>query len=265
VLREEEDKSAIAYLIFLLHVKFEKGPLMILQVRGLNRCFGQLAAIKDLSFEVEGGEIFGIAGPNGAGKTTLFNVISGTLRGSGEIIFDGVNINGLRADQICHKGVARTFQVPQLFSSMSMFENVRVGAHFGVVGGRNERKNISEVINFVGLEGKEKAACATLNTLDQKATMLAAALATKPKLLLLDEPMAGLSPFAIRQFLTLFQRINNELGITLIIIEHRMRVLTELCHRLMVLHNGQKISIGPPKEVVGDKRVMEVYLGVSHA
>ena len=235
--------------------------MKILQINNVTQCFGQLAAVKELSFEVEKGEIFGIAGPNGAGKTTLFNVITGFYRGSGVIIFDNVNIMGLRPHQICCRGIARTFQIPQLFSTLPMVENVRVGAHFGVRGAHDERERINEAINLVGLQGKENVIAANLNLFDKKLTMLAAALATKPKLLLLDEPIGGLSPIEVRQVITLTQKINQELGLTVIVIEHLMKVLTKISKRLMILHNGEKICIGPPQEVIEDKKVIEVYLG----
>lgn len=239
--------------------------MKILQVDKLTKLFGELSAVNNLSFEVERGETFGIAGPNGAGKTTLFNLIGGYYHGSGDIIFNNENISRLRPHQICHKGIVRTFQVPALFPTLSILENVKVGAHFGVQGAQDEKENVEELINFVGLQGKENSPAAHLNTLAQKQTMLAAALATKPKLLLLDEPMAGLSPEAVKQSIKLFQKINSELGITFIIIEHRMRVLVQLCRRLMLLHNGKKICIGPIEEVCKGKEAAEVYLGVAHA
>ena len=235
--------------------------MKILQLNKVTKRFGELAAVKDLSFEVEKGEIFGIAGPNGAGKTTLFNVITGFYQGSGDIVFDNVNISRLRPHQVCYKGIARTFQIPQLFSTLPVLENVKVGAHFGAHGVQNEKEHINEVINLVGLQGRGNVIAANLNLFDKKLTMLAAALATKPKLLLLDEPIGGLSPTEVRQTVTLFQKINQELGLTIIIIEHLMKVLAELSHRLMIIHNGEKITIGSPQEVSQDKRVIEVYLG----
>lgn len=235
--------------------------MKILQSKKLTKHFGELAAVKELSFEVEEGEIFGIAGPNGAGKTTLFNLITGFYHGSGDIVFDNINISQLRPHQICHRGIARTFQIPQLFLTLPVLENVRVGAHFGVRGAHRERERINEAINFVRLQGKESVIAANLNLFDKKMTMLAAALATEPKLLLLDEPIGGLSPIEVRQSVTLFQKINKDLGLTIIIIEHLMKVLTEVSHRLLILHNGEKICIGSPQEVTQDKRVIEVYLG----
>ena len=233
----------------------------ILQLNKVTKRFGELAAVKDLSFEVERGEIFGMAGPNGAGKTTLFNLISGVYSGSGDIIFEGKNLHGLRPFQICHKGVARTFQVPTLFSTVTVYQNIRVGAHFGVLEGKNEKERIDRVIDFVGLRGRENAIANSVDLFDKKLTMLAAALATEPRLLLVDEPIAGLSPREIRDSVALFQKINRELGITVIIIEHLMKVLVEVSHRLMIINNGEKVCIGPPQEVTRNREVIEVYLG----
>ncbi len=235
--------------------------MAILKCEKVTQHFGLLAAVEDLSFEVEEGEIFGIAGPNGAGKTTLFNVITGVYRGSGDIIFDNVDITRLRTYQICHKGLVRTFQIPQLFSTLTMLANLKVGAHFGILGGDNEEENIREVLKLLGLKGKENVLAANLNLYDKKLTMLAAALATKPKLVLLDEPIGGLSPPEVKEFVALVQKINQELGLTIVIIEHLMKVLIKLSNRLMIMENGQKIAIGPPGEVVKNEKVIEVYLG----
>ena len=237
--------------------------MAILTCEKVTQHFGLLAAVEDLSFEVEEGEIFGIAGPNGAGKTTLFNVITGVYRGSGNIVFDNVNITRLRTYQICHKGLVRTFQIPQLFSTLTMLANLKVGAHFGILGGDNEEENIREVLELLGLKGKENVIAANLNLYDKKLTMLAAALTTKPKLVLLDEPIGGLSPPEVKEFVALVQKINQELGLTIVIIEHLMKVLIKLSNRLMIMENGQKIAIGPPGEVVKNEKVIEVYLGRS--
>ena len=233
---------------------------MILHVEKAHKHFGELVAVKDVSFKVEKGEIFGIAGPNGSGKTTLFNLISGMLRGSGNIVFDNQNISGLRPDQICQKGIARTFQIPVVFPTLTVSRNVEVGAYFGTQGTQREKGIINEVINFVGLQGKENVVAAGIDLFSKKMTMLAAALATKPKLLLLDEVVAGLSPTETSQFVELVGKINRELGITIMVIEHLMKVLTEICQRLMIIHYGEQICIGPPKEVTENSRVREIYL-----
>jgi branched-chain amino acid transport system ATP-binding protein len=234
----------------------------ILKCENVTRRFGSLAAVDDLSFDVEEGEVFGIAGPNGAGKSTLFNVIAKYYAcTSGSIIFENTNTMKLRPDQVCHIGIARTFQIPQLFQTLSVYDNVRVGAHFGNLGRHNEKETIGETIAFIGLKGKENITAANLNLYDKKLTMLAAAMATQPKLLLLDEPISGLSPNEISEFEVLIERINKELGVTVIIIEHLMKVLTKLSGRLMIIDEGRKVAIGIPEQVTQDERVIECYLG----
>lgn len=236
--------------------------MAILVVKSLNKSFGDLVAVDDLSFDVKKGEILGIAGPNGAGKTTLFNLISGKLHGSGEIICDGTNINGLKPHQTCHKGIARTFQIPLLFSTLSVYQNIWIGAHFGA---RNGEERINEVVDFVGLQEKTKDAAGNVDLFSMKLTMLAMALATKPNILLLDEPAGGLSPAEIEQTMQLLGKIKGELNITIIVIEHLMQVLMRIANRLMVMHNGKKICIGPPAEIVENRVVKEIYLGAGHA
>ncbi len=236
----------------------------ILEVKNVTKTFGGLAAVNNLSFKIGRGEIFGIAGPNGSGKSTLFNVISGFEHGTGNIFFNNENISRLSPHQICWKGMARTFQVPHLFSTFSVIKNVRVGAHFGSPVENNEEENIKEAIRFTGLEGKENIITANLNLFDKKKTMIATALATRPKLLLVDEPIGGLSPTETIESAALFKRINSELNVTIIIIEHMMKVLAELSGRLMILDNGCKICTGSPEEVSRDERVIKTYLGGGH-
>ena len=233
---------------------------MILRLEKASKRFGELFAVRGISFEVKKGEIFGIAGPNGAGKTTLFNLIAGALRGSGKIIFDGEDIHGLRPDQICYKGIARIFQIPVVFPTLTVFQNVEVGAHFGTHGAQSGKESVDEIINFLELQGKENAVAGGIDLYVKKLTMLGAALATKPKLLLLDEPVGGLSPMESRHFVELVGKINQELGVTIIVIEHLMKVLTEISHRLMILSYGEQICIGPPKEVMKDREVIKAYL-----
>jgi len=239
--------------------------MKIIQAEKVTKRFGELAAVDDLDFEVERGEIFGIAGPNGAGKTTLFNLISGIYPYTGDIIFEGKSIHGLRPFEICHRGVARTFQVPVLFSSITVYDNIRMGAHFGAPKEKHEKERINEVIDFVGLRGKEAIIAEHVDLFDKRLTMLAAALATKPRLLLVDEPTGGLSPKEVRASVELFHKINQELGITIIIIEHLMRVLIDVSHRLMILNSGEKFCIGPPREVMQNKEVINIYLGIDYA
>ncbi len=237
---------------------------MSLKCSHISKQFGRLKAVDTLNFEVQTGEIFGIAGPNGAGKTTLFNMITGMYTYSGSIAFDGRELNGLPAYRICRAGIARTFQIPQLFASLSVSDNIRAGAHFGSRRNKPEAETIEEIIDFVGLGEHRDHKAAHLKLLDKKLAMIGAALATHPRLLLLDEPIAGLNPSEITQSLELFYRINQELGITILIIEHFMKVLTELSQQLLILENGKKVCLGPPHEVTRDQRVIECYLGEDH-
>ena len=243
----------------------EMTAMPMLEVKSVTKHFGHLAAVNNLSFEVEEGEIFGIAGPNGAGKTTLFNLIAGTYPCSGEIVFRGERINGLRPHRICEKGVARTFQVPLVFSSLTVYQNVETGVHFGNQELEDEEKSVSETLEFVGLKAKADIEARHLRLFDKKMTMLAAALATKPKLLLVDEPAGGLNPAEIKQTISLFRQINEELGITVIVIEHLMKVLMGISQKLMILNEGEKICTGSPEIVAKDSRVIEVYLGAHYA
>lgn len=231
---------------------------MILETRGLSKNFGSLAALADVSFQVEEGEIFGIAGPNGAGKSTLFNVIAGVYPpSSGQAFFEDHDITGLSSHQICNRGIARTFQIPTTFHSMSIYDNIRVGATFG--GGRKD--HIPEIIEFLNLDGKAHALAKDLDLYSTKLVMLGAALATDCKLLMLDEPMAGLSIVEIEDFLSVFRKINQEWKITIVIIEHLLDILIGISTRMLILHDGQILYIGVPEKVTQDRRVVEVYLG----
>lgn len=231
---------------------------MLLEIRQLSKNFGKLAALSNVSFGIEEGEIFGIAGPNGAGKSTLFNVIAGVYSPTtGKVFFREQDITGLRPHQVCHKRIARTFQVPSTFHSLSVYDNVRVGATFG----SGNKVKIEETLTFLGL--KEKAALPTTN-LDlytTKLVMLGAALATDCSLLMLDEPMAGLSIVEIEDFVSLVHRINREMKVTILIIEHLLDILSQMSNRMMILDNGERIAMGAPRDVLQDRRVVEGYLG----
>lgn len=233
----------------------------LLRVNNLSMSFNGISALSNLTFEVKEGEIFGIAGPNGAGKTTLFNVISGLYSGTGQILLGTEDISHARIHEVCHKGIARTLQVPQLFSTLSVYDNVRFGAHFGKSVRRDEKNLISDVFDFVGLKDKKTNIASNLDLFHKKLTMIAAALATEPRLLLLDEPVGGLSPMEISPLVKLIKRINQELGITIIIIEHLMKVINEVSNRLLIIHYGKKICIGIPEEVMQNNEVQQVYLG----
>jgi len=236
----------------------------ILQTENLTKRFGELAAVDNLNFAVEKGIIYGIAGPNGAGKTTLFNLLSGVYSGRGKVLFQGEQIDSLRPYQVGRKGLARTFQVPSLFETLSIYDNIRVGAHFGNHSS-NEDEIIQETLKFVGLQNLANEKGEHLSLFDKKRTMLASALAMNPKLLMLDEPNAGLSPREINDSTKLFRKINKQKGITLIVIEHLMKVLVDISDEMMILHNGKKIAYGLPKEVTKEPQVIEVYIGAEHA
>jgi branched-chain amino acid transport system ATP-binding protein len=228
-----------------------------LEVRDLSFSYGKLLVLEDVSFDVQEGEIFGVAGPNGAGKTTLFNVITGFHHGRGSIAFEGRSITRLSPNAVCRRGLVRTFQTPQPFSTLSVIDNVRVGAHFG---GRDERA-AEGALEFVGLADKLESPVEGLNLYEKKLALLATALATKPRLLLLDEPVGGLSPQEVSQTIELFRRINRELGLTVVVIEHVMRVLTALANRLLILSSGRKVCVGPPEQVCADQDIIDLYLG----
>jgi branched-chain amino acid transport system ATP-binding protein len=231
---------------------------MILETRGVSKNFGRLAALVDVSFHAEEGEIFGIAGPNGAGKSTLFNVIAGVYPpSSGQVFFEGHETTSLSPHQICHQGIARTFQIPTTFHSMSVYDNIRVGATFGA--GRKD--HISKIIEFLNLGDKAHALAKDLDLYTTKLVMMGAALATDCRLLMLDEPMAGLSIVEIEDFLTLVRKINQEWQITIVIIEHLLDILIGVSTRMLILHDGQVLYIGVPEKVTQDRRVVEVYLG----
>jgi branched-chain amino acid transport system ATP-binding protein len=236
----------------------------MLKVENVTKKFGELVAVNNLSFEVEEGQVYGIAGPNGAGKSTIYNLITGNYSYEGEIKFDGQDITGLPPYRIARLGIARTFQVPEIFPSLSVQKTVRVGSRFGARGGL-DLKHSDEVISFVGLEEERFQDTGVLNLLGKKKLMIGAALATKPKILMLDEPMAGSNAGEIKSLMELIKKINQQLGITIIIIEHFMKVLTELTESLLIIESGRMICCDKPEIVTSDPRVIKSYLGDSYA
>jgi branched-chain amino acid transport system ATP-binding protein len=232
----------------------------MLEAFNITKRFGALKAVDDLSFEVPQGQIFGIAGPNGAGKSTVYNLITGFYSYEGRIRFDGRDITGKPPYRIAKAGIARTFQIPQTFPSLSVQQSISVGGRFGAAGGLDSA-HVDEMIRFVDLEKERSQNTALLNLLGKKKLMIGAALATKPKILMLDEPMAGCNPMEIKNLMDLIGRINRDLDITIIIIEHFMKVLTELTENLMIIESGRMICCDEPVKVVNDPRVIESYLG----
>ncbi len=242
----------------------------LLQIRGATRYFGGLAAVKDVTVDVEQGEIFGIIGPNGAGKTTLLNLISGLLSlTSGDIFFQGHSLKGKRPHQICRMGIARTFQVVKPFQGMTVRENVAIGAMFGAADGaakstRQALEAADEVLEFVGLAHRANYLVSDITLADRKRVELARALAMRPTLLLLDEVMAGLNPKEVADLMELVQEVNRR-GVTILVIEHVMRAIMGISHRILVLHHGQPICLGTPEAVCADERVIAAYLGERYA
>ncbi len=235
---------------------------MILETKKVSKAFGKIEALIDVDMSVKKEEVFGIAGPNGAGKSTLFNVISGTFPpSSGRIIFGDKDITRLNAHRICHLGVARTFQIPQTFPTLSVYDNIRVGATFGGRDGRKLGERIQNSIEFLELTPFKDSLASNLDLYTTKLVMMAACLATDCRLLMLDEPLAGLSTIEINHFLKVVREINQNQGITVIIIEHILDSLVDISNRLLILHNGTALITGNPKDVCKDSKVIEVYLG----
>jgi branched-chain amino acid transport system ATP-binding protein len=239
----------------------------LLELDDVTRRFGGLNAVVGVSFSVAQGEILGLIGPNGAGKTTLINLITGVHPANrGAVRFDGLDITRRRPYQIARMGLARTFQIVQPFSKMTVLENAAAGALFaGGAGNVREANAIArQHLEFTGLADMADRPAAALTLARRKRLELAKSLAMKPRLLMLDEVNAGLNPTEIAEALAMIRKIAN-LGVTIIVIEHLMKVVLSISHRLVVLHHGQLIAQGGPREVMSDKRVIEAYLGSKYA
>jgi branched-chain amino acid transport system ATP-binding protein len=235
----------------------------LLAVDNVSKSFGALRVIDGLSLSVTRGEILGILGPNGAGKTTLFNLISGDLRAdSGKVVFDGVDITGHRPHRRCRLGIGRSYQIPRPFGAMTVFENLVAAASFGT--GRREHDTYPEVVEILektALATKANRLAGSLTLLDRKRLELARALATRPKVLLLDEIAGGLTEHEAHTLLAEIRRIKEQ-GMTMIWIEHVMRVLLAVSDRLFVINAGLKLSEGNPQAVMSDPEVRRVYMGL---
>jgi len=226
--------------------------------------FGGLAAVSEVDFCLNQGEILGLIGPNGAGKTTLFNLISGALvTRAGEIKFKNKTISKMKPFQICRHGIARTFQSVKIFPDMTVLEHLLLSAIFGSAGRiptREAKREALNLLEFVGLKGLENVPARDLNLVRQKRLEVARALASRPEVLLLDELMAGLNPAEVAEAMELVKKIRDS-GITIIMIEHVMKAIMGICDRIIVLHHGEKIAEGTPQEIASSKTVIEVYLG----
>jgi branched-chain amino acid transport system ATP-binding protein len=243
--------------------------MRLLEGERITRRFGGLIALDNVDFDVDKGAIAGLIGPNGAGKTTLFNVVSGALPStSGVMKFEGRRITGLKPHRICKLGIARTFQTPKPFPNMTVFENVLAAALFGCTkdkGFFDVKQELNQTLKKFGLAEKCVIPACSLAAFQQRLLEVVRALSTKPKLLLLDEVMAGLNPTETRHMLKVVRELRDNDGITIFMIEHNMRAVMEAADRIMVLHHGVKIAEGTPEEVAKNADVIQAYLGEAYA
>jgi branched-chain amino acid transport system ATP-binding protein len=236
----------------------------VLRVDDLGISFGGIHALQNVTFAIEPGRIVGLMGPNGAGKTTLFNIISGLYRpSSGTVRFGGAELQTLKPAQVCRAGIGRTFQSGRPFGPLTVRENVLVGLYYG--SGPEPRRvaelRAQEILAFVGLASQADRRVSSLSLMERKFVELARALATRPRLLLLDELLAGLNPIDLGGAIRTICRIRDEFGITILWIEHIMKVLMETCEHVIVLHHGQKLAEGTPRDVAADRVVADAYFG----
>jgi branched-chain amino acid transport system ATP-binding protein len=235
-----------------------------LQLSGVTKYFRGLRAVHDVSFDVPAGAIYGLIGPNGAGKTTIFNMIAGVFPPSaGTISLDGLTISGLRPDRVCAAGVGRTFQIVKPFKGLSVLENVTIGALHRNPQLADARYAAEGILDRLGLYDRRFQPAESLTLPDRKRLEVARALATEPKLLLLDEVMAGLRPTEVDVMVNFLRQLNVETGLTILLIEHVMRAVMALARHVVVVSYGETIADGPPLVITRNKTVLDVYLGES--
>ncbi|MDA4119841.1 MAG: ABC transporter ATP-binding protein [Thaumarchaeota archaeon] len=239
--------------------------MALLEVKGVTKDFGGLSALKGVSLEMNQGEIVGLIGPNGAGKSTLFDIITGIERPTaGSVVFDGTDITGFKPYDVTRMGISRTFQSVRPFLNYTVEENIRVGALFGKEDGKTVEEKVSQVLKATDLESKKDSRVMSLPTEQRKLVEVARALAGSPRLLLLDEPMAGLNPSEVGDFTQLIHQVNDG-GISVLIVEHVMKAIMGVCKRIVVLNAGLKLAEGSPDEIQNDSEVIKVYLGEEYA
>ena len=236
------------------------GNEVLLEAQALSKQFGGTAALKAVSFSAAAGEILGLIGPNGAGKTTLLNLLSGVLRPtSGKVLFGGRDIAGLKTHAVARMGIARTLQTPRSFPSMSVLENVAVGALFGKPQGKSD--DALQSLELVGLAARRDSPMSSLNLQERKTVELARALAMSPRVVLIDEAMSGLNPTEIETSMKLIRRVRDETGVTIVWVEHVVKAIMQVVERIIVLNFGEVIASGSPSDIARNGAVIEAYLG----